>query len=505
MQKMSGRKCESRGAISAAMASGALALLGQSFALSTEPKPQMDWPMWGRTPSRNMVSPAQGAPETFDPGRPGADGEIDPKSTKNVKWSVPLGSNAFGNPVVAGGRVYVGTNNEKPRDPTVQGDFSILLCFEQATGKFLWQMASPKLPGGDFVDFGAAGLCSTPTVEGDRLYLFTNRSEVICLDDQGQAIWRYNMAGELGVSQLFQTAGSVLIVGDRLYAATSNGQTADRSRIPSPKAPALICLDKKTGKLLAREDSGICERMFYCNWCSPALAKIGDRELILFGGGDGFLYGFDPIPAVAPDGHGTLKELWRCDANPPQHETRGGQPISYANSGGPSEIIGMPVFVPTAQGGSAYVDVGQESASGDGDGCLSCINVAKALAAGGDATKAAVKWRYPAIHRSISTVAVAGGLVFAADIAGTLHCVDANTGKPYWTHETNSECWSSPLVADGKVYLGNENGTLTVLEAAKGKKIVSEIALPGRITCTPVIADGVMYIATESRLYAVGR
>src|SRR5437879_5825969 len=87
-----------------------------------------DWPMWGGTPDRNMISNMKGLPVSWDV-----------KDKKNVKWVAALGSQSYGNPVVAGGQVYVGTNNEALRDPKVTGDKGILMAFRESDGEFLWQ------------------------------------------------------------------------------------------------------------------------------------------------------------------------------------------------------------------------------------------------------------------------------------------------------------------------------------------------------------------------------
>src|SRR5918993_766766 len=86
------------------------------------------WPMWGGAPDRNMVSGMKGAPT-----------EWDTKSKQNVKWVAALGSQSYGNPVVAGGMVFVGTNNEAPRDPKQPGDRGVLMAFREADGEFMWQ------------------------------------------------------------------------------------------------------------------------------------------------------------------------------------------------------------------------------------------------------------------------------------------------------------------------------------------------------------------------------
>ena len=108
--------------------------------------PAADQPQWGQQGSRNMVSAEKGLPAWFDPGQRDPDtGRIDPQSTKNVKWTAPLGNITYGSPIVAGGRVFVGTNNNAPRDPRLPGDRGVLMCFDEATGELIWQLNLPKL------------------------------------------------------------------------------------------------------------------------------------------------------------------------------------------------------------------------------------------------------------------------------------------------------------------------------------------------------------------------
>src|SRR3954453_4906316 len=92
-----------------------------------------DWPGWGGpTKSRNMYSPEKGLPDRFEPGKfkKGTD-DVDMATTKNVKWVPKPGSQSYGNVTVAGGKVFIGTNNDSPHDPKVQGDRSILLCLDE--------------------------------------------------------------------------------------------------------------------------------------------------------------------------------------------------------------------------------------------------------------------------------------------------------------------------------------------------------------------------------------
>ena len=127
-----------------------------------------NWPMWGGSPDRNMVSKMKGLPT-----------EWDVKTKKNVKWVAKLGSQSYGNPVVSGGQVYVGTNNELVRNPKEGGDRGVLMCFRESDGKFLWQHTNEKLAAGRALDWPFQGVCSSPLVEGDRLYYVSNRAELV--------------------------------------------------------------------------------------------------------------------------------------------------------------------------------------------------------------------------------------------------------------------------------------------------------------------------------------
>jgi outer membrane protein assembly factor BamB len=99
---------------------------------------------------------------------------------------VKVGSQTYGNPVVASGKVLVGTNNATPRDERFKDDKSILMCFDEYTGEFLWQLVVAKLASGKVNDWEYLGLLSSPRVEGDKVWLVTSRCEVVSLDLNGQ-------------------------------------------------------------------------------------------------------------------------------------------------------------------------------------------------------------------------------------------------------------------------------------------------------------------------------
>ena len=498
--------------------------------------PAQDWPQWGGTANRNMYSPMKGLPDHFTTDRSAeikfkrGTGEVDRANLANLRWAAKLGSQSYGNVTVAQGRVFIGTNNENPRDPRHVGDRSILLCLDENTGEFLWQQVVPKLASGKVNDWEGLGLLSSPTIENDRVYVVSTRCEVLCLDINGMAngndgpfrdeakyvvkdvildkgkpterpappvepgpkdgdiIWRYDMMDELGVFPHNASDGAPLIIGDVLYVNTSNGQDWTHSNIPSPNAPSLIALDKRTGEFLGEDDAKVGPRIFHGLWSSPSTGVVNGRQLIIYGGGDGVCYAFDPTPVKEGDSS-YVKKVWWYDCNPPERKQ-----FRYPDARGPSEINATPVLWHNR----VYVAVGQDPEHGEGVGILTCIDATKS----GDVTQTGKVWSYDKIHRSLSTVSITpDGLLFAGDFSGFVHCFDAETGQPYWTHDLKAHIWGSTLAADGKVYIGDEDGDLTVFQASKEKKVLSQTNLGAPIYSTPVAANGALYVSSNTHLF----
>jgi outer membrane protein assembly factor BamB len=502
------------------------------------PRAGSDWPQWGRDATRNMSAPdAKGLPGSFDAGKfVGASDQIDFATTKNVLWIGKLGSQAYGNPTVAGGRVYVGTNNDVPRNPTrFKDDRCTIYCFDEKTGAFLWEFSAPKLGTGKVSDWEYLGMCSSPAVASgengkDKVYVVTNRCEVVCLDANGlkdgndgpyqdeaqytagpnqtpiptaegdaDILWVFNMIDECGVFPHNITSSSPLVVGDRLWISTSNGVDYGHKDMPSPNAPCLILLDRHTGELLGEEAIGLGTRTFHGNWSSPTYLKTDKLEQGIFGGPDGFVYGFAATPEAHAEGFPALKELWRFDVNKPEYRVDAeGKPRRYATRNGPSECLGTPI----TWDGKVYASIGQDPEHGDGVGRLVCIDPSGS----GDVTKTHQVWAYDKIRRAISTAAVLDGMLVMADYAGFVYCLDAKTGKEHWVHDTKAHIWGSPLLADGKVVIGNEDGILTILPLATTldpAKVV-EVDMHSPIYSSAITANGVLYVGTHTHLYAIG-
>ena len=223
---------------------------------------------------------------------------------------------------------------------------------------------------------------------------------------------------------------------------------------------------------------------------------VNGKKQIVIGGGDGWCYSFDPVPVKEVDSS-FLKTTWKFDANPPEYKKdKDGKAIKYPAAEGPSEINATPVFWKNR----IYVATGQDPEHGEGIGILTCIDATKT----GDVTKSAKIWEYRGIHRSISTVSIdpETGLLFVGDFSGFVHCLDAETGKLNWTHDMKAHMWGSTFVADGKLYVGDEDGDFVVLAASKDKKLISETNVGAAIYGTPIVANGAIYLQSNTHLFS---
>ncbi len=462
-----------------------------SNADSAAGKKKGDSPMWGGSPDRNMVSDETGIPATWDV-----------KKKTNIKWVTKLGSQTYGNPVISKGRIFVGTNNNGHLRPGITGDKGVVVCLDEKTGKFIWQATHDKLPTGRVNDWPEQGICSAAYVVGDRAYYVSNRCEVICADVGGLAdgkndgpftgekykerydgdfIWVYDMIEDLEAFPHNLATCSPVGFGDSLFICTSNGVDEGHLNLPMPDAPDLLALDMKTGKLLW-EKNYTKGKVLHGQWSSPACGVIGGKETVVFGGGDGWCYGL----AMK-----TGEIIWKFDLNPKDSKwILGGRGTRNA-------IIATPVIYDD----KVFLCVGQDPEHGEGPGHLYCIDATKT----GDITTTGNVWHFGGddFHRSMSTVAIADGLLYAADLSGFLYCLDAKTGRLHWKHDTFAAIWGSPTVIDGKVFLGTEDGEVLVLKHGKEKKLLATNDMGNAVYTTPVAANGVLYITNRNALFAI--
>lgn len=554
------------------MSAGLTRVSGDAGSPSTQAEPNADWLEWGGDSSRNNTPIGHDIATEWEVGDfDYRTGEWDPTNAKNIKWVARLGSQTYGNPVVANGKVFVGTNNSGgwlERYPS-DHDLGCLLAFDANDGHFLWQHSGEKLPTGRVHDWPLQGICSTALVEGERLWFVTNRGEVRCLDTEGfyddendgsyqeeealinetgkpydlrqeaDVVWVYDMMKEMGISQHNMCSCSITSAGDLLFVCTSNGVDVEHNYIPAAEAPSFFAINKNTGKVLWTDNSpGL--NILHGQWSSPAYGVLGGVPQVIFGGGDGWVYSFDP----EGDGQGGSKLLWKFDANPKESH--------YALNGATRNHI---IATPVIHDGLVYVGVGEDPEHGEGQGHLWCIDPTKrgdvspelafnsahpdqpippkrlqaVVKEEGDFARpnpnSAVVWHYAGVdtndngkiefeetmHRTVGTVAIRDDLLYIADFSGLFHCLDAKTGQVHWTYDMLSAAWGSPLIVEDKVYIGDEDGEVAIFRHSADPEVAMVDGEPAygtrdmrnSVYSTPIVAGNVLYISNRTHLFAI--
>src|SRR6187455_2619200 len=375
----------------------------------------------GVTSGATVASPVVPAPSGAPPlettvvqtGNPPVD--WDTTTGRNIVWSVELGNETYGRPVVAGEAVYVGTDNARHLNPAYQEDAGVLMAFQAKDGTFLWQDVAPRVERG-LREFLLPSTTSTPYVEGNRLYYVTAECQLRCLDTQGfrdgenngpyreevfkdnaaaDITWELDMCGRLGVFPHEATNSEVLPVGDLLMVSTSNGQNEGHTRVPTPRAPSLIAVNKRSGDVVWRA-IGAGAQVLHGQWSSPVAIEVGGRTQILSGGGDGWLRAYDAASG---------REVWRFDGNPkdalwlprPRVFSRG-------------SIIAEPVVAD----GRVFVAMGQDPSHGNGPSLIHAVNPCGQR----DVTESGRLWTSGKVGRVVGTPIVKDGLLYVADLGG---------------------------------------------------------------------------------------
>ena len=454
---------------------------------------------------KSDVSPVVPAPSIalqqqttlFQSGNPPID--WDPATGRNIVWTVELGNEVYGSPVVAGDVVYIGTDNTRQMNHAFREDAGVLMAFRVKDGAFLWQDVAPRVERG-LRDFLLPSTTSVPYVEGDRLYYVNAECQLRCLDTHGfvdgenngpyrnevfkdnaaaDIIWQLDMPA-LGVFPHEACNSEVLPLGDLLLVNTSNGQNEGHTRVPSPRAPSLIAVNKHTGELVWRA-IGPGDKVLHGNWSSPVAANVNGHIQVLYGGGDGWLRAYDAASG---------QEVWRFDGNPKDAPW-----LPRAGVFSRSFILASPVFA----GGRVFIAMGQSPGHGNAPSFVYAISPNGR----GDVTKSGLLWSSREVGRVVATPIVKDGLLYVGDVGGTVHCLDAATGAHLWKHETNDAIWGSFLLAGDRLYVGNESGLMTVLRAGRRKEVLGQIEMDEPLYARPAAVGDSLFLATARRLYLI--
>ena len=455
-----------------------------------------DWPQWCGRPDRNMVSDATGLPDWFDAIE---DTNSSTGKLRNVRWVARLGMDTYGSPVISRGKVFVGGCAHDTGGQKAMGE---LWCFNESDGQLIWQFRSPYLHG---LYNKSWGMTSTPTVEGNRVYLLGHLGEVLCLNADGLA------GGNTGPFQ----DEALLLDADRQVVKREIAPDGNRIVEYTPGTPGhLLATDADIiwrfdmikevrcwpfnalnacpivrGDYLYVATCSIYSRSAYCR----GEVDTADKEIAVWKEATGRTTYESPSLIVldkhtgkllAEDDTGVFEETFHGAHSSPALGVVNGRDLIFMGGGNGTCYAFDPDFVPGRGGkpgilrtvwkfncvdpstydtgsqnkrpqgpveivatpvfhkGRVYVAVGNDL-SFNGSAAPQGRLVCIDATGAGDITQSGKVWSFDDIRSSCSTVAIRDGLLYTADVGGNVYCLDADTGRLYWKYKTNP-VWSLP-------------------------------------------------------------
>lgn len=410
-----------------------------------------NWPQW-RGSRSDGISAEQGLPATWS-------------KTKNVAWRTPLPGRAGATPCIWGDRIYL-TSNE--------GDDLVLLCVNKADGSIRWKQ---RVGGGNQDARSGEGNSASPSpsTDGKHVWVFYSTGLLACYTIDGQEVWKFNVGDRFGKLDIqFGMTSTPVLDGDALYLQLIHGPMKMDDDTRTGK---VIKLDKLTGKTIWEVDritNAVFENKH--SYASPFLYRDNARQFLVVHGAD------------CTTGHALTdgKELWRfgglngpTDTNPKKHDA------TFRFVASPGVVPGT-IIVPTAKGGPTVA-----------------LRVSEDLAGDCSTKKSVIRWVNP-LTPDVSIPVVADGLVYLLHKDGKLQCVDLETGKDVYLERTHTgQHRTSPLLADGRLYFGSNDGWVTVVKPGRTFELVESIDLGEAVTASLIVSDGVLYVRSYDALYAI--
>jgi len=402
-----------------------------------------NWPQW-RGPDQNGVAQARDLPASWS-------------ETENIVWKTELPCWSGSSPIIWADTVYV-TSPSKPEggnDGRAVGDKLLLLAVAKDDGHILWER---ELDAGNRVLNKQNMSSPTPVTDGAHIWAMTGTGAVACLTMDGEIVWKRNiqdMYGKFG--QQFGYGSSPLLYDGKLVVQVLHGFFTDE---PS----YVMALDAASGEMAWRvERPTEAQLESPDSYGTPALFQHEGKAEIVVSGGD-YVTGHDPA---------TGEELWRAGGLNPKNIDR-------------NRIIVSPVAVD----GMVYVGSRQDP--------FLVFHPGGKLA-----------WEHNRYAPDVPTPVVDGKRVYLFDDKGVVHCLDAKTGEVVWGPERTARgvVSASPIMADGKVYVTNEEGVTSVVAARDKFKLLATNTLPskGRTLSTFAVSGNRLYLRTPTHLYCIGK
>jgi outer membrane protein assembly factor BamB len=369
---------------------------------------------------------------------------IEWSTTKNVVWKKPIPGKGWSSPIVREGRIYLTTAVPvtDSKDATLEA-----LCLDATEGKLLWRAEvlredgakAPRIHGDN------SHASPTPLTDGRRLYVHFGHQGTAALDLDGKVLWRNTDHRYIPVHG---NGGSPILALDRLV---FSGDGSDKQFV--------VALDAATGKTAWKKDrKSVALKKF--SFSTPLLITVNGKPQIISPASD-VVVAYDPADGA---------EIWR---------------VKYKGY----SVIPRPVYGQ----GMVFLSTSFDQAK------LLAIRVDGT----GDVTKSHLVWTAAKAAPHTSSPLLVGTELYMISDGGTASCLDAATGKIHWQERVVGNFWASPLYADGKIYLQSKDGGATVLRAGKKFENLAQSTLNERTFASYAVADGAIYLRTESQLYRI--
>jgi len=410
-----------------------------------------NWPQW-RGPALNGVSDEKNLPVKWT-------------TDENVTWKFEMPAWSGSTPIIWGDHIFLNVS-EGETGKSVNGEMNMsvkgnlyLWCVDRTKGTALWK----KFLGSGDTKMRKQNMSSpSPVTDGSGVWVMTGTGVLKAFDFKGDELWARDIQKDYGKFGLnWGYASSPLLYEDSLFVQVLHGMKTDD---PS----YLLRIDKKTGKTIWRvERPTAAIRESPDSYATPALLRYGNNVEIVVLGGD-CVTGHDPA---------TGKELWRGNGLNPDNNP------NYRVIASPVAFDGV-IYAPTR------------------------VKPLTAFRAGGrgDITGTHHLWTFQN-GPDVPTPVTDGKYFYSVSDGGVAWCLDAKTGAEIYGRQRlkPGTYSSSPVLADGKIYITNEDGLTTVYKAGPQFEILAENGLNDYCLSSVAISDGQLFIRTASHLYCIGK
>lgn len=413
------------------------------------PAAAQNWAEW-RGPNRDGISKESRLPDKWSP------------SGENVAWKAPYGGRST--PVVYGDRLYLLNAAGKGADLQER-----LLAINADTGKLIWEHRF-NLYLSDVPPHRIAWASPVIDTETKNVYALGGAGVLLGLSPDGKVLWERSLGEDLG---LLTTHGgrtvSPIIHGDLVIMSGVTFVWGEHGR----GAHRFVAFDKRTGEIVWMSAPG--GRPYDTTYAPPIIASVNGVELLIQGGSDGQVY------AIKPN---TGEPVWRYEIS-----KRG------LNTG----VV--------MHGNDAILTHSEENLGSSEMGMMIAVNAATK----GEIKADNIRWKTFGWQGGFSSPVVDGDRLYQLDNGANVAAFDMNTGKQIWIQNLGTIQKASPVLADGKLYVGTENGKFFILQPGPtGAKVLDEDQLgteqlPESIIASVAVAGGRVYLVTESSLYCIGK